>query len=92
MSKLVCSTRPFLERDFAVERGGNAEVGPALELRLNRVGIDDCAAIHRTNHTPDANAAVLRDLDCEPARGADADRRVKPLIQFAVEGSLLHAE
>ena len=28
---------------------------------------------------------------CEPARGADADRRVKPLIQFAVEGSLLHA-
>jgi hypothetical protein len=29
---------------------------------------------------------------CESARGADADRRVKPLIQFAVEGSLLYAE
>jgi hypothetical protein len=28
----------------------------------------------------------------ESAQGADADRRVKPLIQFAVEGSLLHAE
>ena len=36
--------------------------------------------------------AIARLGACELARGADADRRVKPLIQFAVEGSLLHAE
>jgi hypothetical protein len=27
-------------------------------------------------------------LQCESARGPDADRHVKPLIQFAVAGSL----
>jgi hypothetical protein len=32
--------------------------------------------------------AIARLGTCESARGADADRRVKPLIQFAVEGSL----
>jgi hypothetical protein len=36
--------------------------------------------------------AIARLGACESARGADADRRVKPLIQFAVEGSLLYAE
>ena len=30
--------------------------------------------------------AIARLGACESARGADADRRVKPLIQFAVEG------
>jgi hypothetical protein len=32
--------------------------------------------------------AIARLGTCESARGPDADRRVKPLIQFAVEGSL----
>jgi hypothetical protein len=32
--------------------------------------------------------AIVRLSACESARGPDADRRVKPLIQFAVEGSL----
>jgi hypothetical protein len=36
--------------------------------------------------------AIARLGACESARGPDADRHVKPLIQFAVEGSLLYAE
>jgi hypothetical protein len=36
--------------------------------------------------------AIARLGACESARGADADRRVKPLIQFAVEGSLLGSD
>ena len=32
--------------------------------------------------------AIARLGACKSARGADADRRVKPLIQFAVKGAL----
>jgi hypothetical protein len=34
---------------------------------------------------------IDEDIQCESARGPDADRGVKLLIQFAVEGSLTSA-
>src|SRR5262249_48680825 len=52
-----------LQRDLAIEGGGGAEDNSALDLRLHRVGVDDGAAIHRTDHTANANSALVRHFD-----------------------------
>src|SRR6266536_1318208 len=47
----------ILERDLAVKRGRGTEDDSALDLRLNRVGIDDGAAIYRADHASNASRA-----------------------------------
>ena len=77
-------------RAYSVDHDGHF-VGFAL------VCADDGEAIEKANRLADRCAIELwrrtiRDAagsqDCESALGPDADRRVKLLIQFAVEGSL----
>src|SRR6266850_6101264 len=52
-----------LQRDLSTESRGDAEDDSALELRLDRIRIDDGAAIDRAHDAPDANCSVLRHLD-----------------------------
>ena len=54
---------PILEGDLAIERRRNAEHDRALDLRLDRVGVDDSAAIDRADHAPHAHGTVLRHFD-----------------------------
>src|SRR5467141_3736795 len=67
-----------LQRDLAVKRGGGAKDDTALELRLHRVGIDHGAAIHRADHTANADGAFFRDFDlsylCQPAAECELQR------------------
>jgi hypothetical protein len=48
------------EGDFAIERRGNAEDDPALNLRPYNVGIYDGATINRADNAPDTDRPVLR--------------------------------
>ena len=52
-----------LQRDLAPQRGADAEDDAALDLRHDRVGVDDLAAIDGANHAPDLDLALLRHLD-----------------------------
>ena len=54
---------PILQRDRAVERGGQAEERSTLHLGLDRVRIDDHAAIDGADDTMDLERTVGRDLD-----------------------------
>ena len=49
-----------LQRDLSTERRGEAEDDRALDLRPDRIGIDDGAAIDRADDAPDANRSVSR--------------------------------
>src|SRR5215472_6776110 len=52
-----------LERDLAMQRRGDAEDDCALYLRLDGIGIDGGAAVHRTHDAADTNVPVLRHPD-----------------------------
>src|SRR2546426_12063852 len=52
-----------LQRDLSTQRRREAEDDPALDLRLDGIGIDDRAAIDRADDAPHSNRAVLRHLD-----------------------------
>jgi len=65
---------PILQRDHAVERGGQAEERSALHLGLDRVRIDDHAAIDGADDTMDLERTVGRDLDLGHLREVTAKR------------------
>lgn len=52
-----------LEGDLAIERRRDAEHDCALDLRLDGVGIDHGAAVHRADDAPHANRALFRHFD-----------------------------
>lgn len=56
-SKLPSTTAPFA--NAAVERGAQAVDDAALALRVDRVGVDDLAAIDRADDAPHRQAAVF---------------------------------
>src|SRR5207237_709453 len=61
--KVALLDATFVQRDRALQRGRQAEDDPAFHLRLDRVGVDDAATIHRANHTMHAHRAILADGD-----------------------------
>src|SRR5258708_35562822 len=67
---------PILERDLAVERGGEAEYDGALHLHLDAARIDDMAAIDGADDPLDAQLALLADADL----GDFADDRTEGLL------------
>ena len=50
-----------LERDLATKGRGGAEDNSTLDLRLNRVGVYDGAAIDRTYDAANTYGSLLRD-------------------------------
>src|SRR5947207_2589200 len=52
-----------LQRDLAMKRRRDAKDDRALDLCLDSVGIDDNAAIDRTDDAPDTNPPVFRHFD-----------------------------
>ena len=52
-----------LKRDLAMEYGGDSKDDRALNLRLDRIGIDHGAAVDSTDNAPDTNFAVRRHFD-----------------------------
>jgi hypothetical protein len=57
-----------LQRNLAMERGGDAKDYSALDLRLNGVGVDDGAAIDRADNPPDTDRPVVRHFDFSNGR------------------------
>src|SRR5712691_6248613 len=51
------------ESDLAIERRRDAEHDCALDLRPDGIGIDDGAAIDRTDDPPDTNCSAARHFD-----------------------------
>mgnify|MGYP000391703344 CR=1 FL=1 len=81
---------PLFQGYFAIERRREAENDAALDLRPDRVGVDGSAAIHSTDHTPNArptstggtvpSAAVIQPCcvaRCGPRRSALSAPRSK---------------
>ena len=66
-----------LERDCAVERGGDPEDDRALDLRLDDIGIDHNTAIDRADDAPDTNRAILRDFELQAALNPAGERKVE---------------
>src|SRR4029077_10924501 len=54
---------PVLQRDSAEKSGRDPEDHCTLNLRLHVVRIHDRAAVDRADDAPDADSAILRDLD-----------------------------
>src|SRR5262249_56332733 len=52
-----------LQRDIAMQRRRDAEDDRALYLRPHAIGIDDGAAVDRTDAAPAANRRVVRQFD-----------------------------
>src|SRR5258708_7176148 len=52
-----------LEGDLSIQRRRDPEDARALDLRLDRIRIDDSAAIHRADDAPDTNRPVARHFD-----------------------------
>ena len=52
----------LLDRDLAVQRGGQAEDQPALQLRDDGIGIDRDAGVHRRRHPAQMHLAVIVDF------------------------------
>jgi hypothetical protein len=50
----------IFQRYLAIERGGEAENGRALDLRPDKIGIDHNAAVNGADDPPDTNSAILR--------------------------------
>ena len=70
-----------LDRDLAIERGGEAEDDAALHLRLDRVRVDDRAAVDGADHAlrratwpslPTATSATCGDVAAEAEEERDA--------------------
>src|SRR3979411_3130740 len=85
---------------LAVARGGSVRAA-AERLGVNHATVlrriaqlEERLGVHMFEKLPSgyrltaAGEEVLEFADCESARGPDADRHVKLLSQFAVEGSL----
>src|SRR3981081_4751556 len=66
------------KRDLALERGGEREADPALDLRLERVGVDHEARIDRAEYAIDREPVVdapqlhhFRHIGLEASAAAD---------------------
>src|SRR5262245_27139336 len=84
-----------LDRDLAMQRGGQAEDDAALHLRADGVGVDLDAAIDRAPHMGRVDGTVLVDADLDHLRDeaaeAGAKRDASPLPgrkRLAPSGSL----
>ena len=75
-----CSARPGRprKRDLVIERGAQPQDHAALDLRLDRVGIDDRAAIDRDDHTARQDFALRRHLDLAARSRYRCRRRIAP--------------
>jgi hypothetical protein len=52
-----------LERDLAIERCRQSEDDSALDLRLDRVGVDNDVAVRRAHDTTHPNLVILRHIN-----------------------------
>ena len=68
---------PILQRDRAVERGGQAEERSAFELSGERVRVDHDAAVCGTHEAMNAYRAVRRYLDFNDGRRIAAERELQ---------------
>jgi hypothetical protein len=65
----------IFQRDLAIERGRDTELDRALDLRPDRIGIDNGAAINRADDAPDTHGpstlrlSLIQKLTCAVGRG-----------------------
>ena len=58
----------LVDRDFAEQRGGQAEDQPALQLRDDRIGIDRDAGVNRRGHPAQLHFAFVVDFRLDDGR------------------------